>query len=63
VYTGFWWGNIRERDHLEDPGVDERIILRCTFRKWNGRAWTDWSGLEWGQLAGFCNAVVNFRLP
>ena len=26
--TGFWWGNLRERDHLGDPGVDGRIILR-----------------------------------
>jgi hypothetical protein len=24
---GFWWGNLRERDHWEDPGVDRRIIL------------------------------------
>jgi len=22
VYTGFWWGELRERGHLEDPGVD-----------------------------------------
>jgi len=28
AYTGFWWGNLRERDHLGDPGVDGRIILR-----------------------------------
>ena len=21
-----WWGNLRERDHLEDPGVDGRLI-------------------------------------
>jgi len=25
VYTGSWWGNLNERHHLEDPGVDERI--------------------------------------
>jgi len=28
VYTGFWWRNLREREHLEDPGVAGRIILR-----------------------------------
>jgi len=28
VCTGFWWGNVRERVHLEDPGVGDRIILR-----------------------------------
>ena len=26
-------GNLRERDHLGDPGVDGRIILRWIFRK------------------------------
>jgi len=34
VYTEFWWGNLRETDHLEDPYVDGRIILSRIFRKW-----------------------------
>jgi len=32
----FWWGNLIERDHFEDPGLDERIRLRWIFRKWDG---------------------------
>jgi hypothetical protein len=32
VYTGFWWGNLRERHHLEHPGRDEWITLRWIFR-------------------------------
>jgi hypothetical protein len=35
VYTGLCWRKLRERDHLEDPGVDGRIILRWIFRKWD----------------------------
>jgi len=35
AYTGFWLGNLREREHLGDPGVDGRIILRWIFRKWD----------------------------
>jgi hypothetical protein len=26
---------LNERDHLEDQGVDGRIILRWIFRKWD----------------------------
>jgi len=40
MHTGFWWGKLRERDDLEDPDVDERIILRWSFRKWDGAM--DW---------------------
>jgi hypothetical protein len=31
VYTGLWRGNLRERDHLGDPGVDGSVILRWIF--------------------------------
>jgi len=32
VNAGFWWRNLREREHLGDQGVDGRIILRWLFR-------------------------------
>ena len=33
-------GKPEGKNHLEDPGVDGRIILRWTHRKWDMRAWT-----------------------
>jgi hypothetical protein len=44
VHTGFWWGNLRERDHLEDLDIDGRIILKWIFWKWDG-------GMDWIDLA------------
>ena len=38
--TGFWWGNLSERNHLEDPGVDGTIILSWIFGKWDVGVWT-----------------------
>jgi hypothetical protein len=40
VYTWFWWGNLRERDHLEVQGMGGRIILKWMFRIWDEGAWT-----------------------
>jgi hypothetical protein len=52
LYTRFWWGNVRERYHLKDPGVDERIILRWIFRKWDVEVWTGSSWLKIGTDGG-----------
>jgi len=37
---------------LEDPGVDERIIVRWIFRKWDEGAWTGLIWLRIGTVGG-----------
>jgi hypothetical protein len=51
VYTGFWWGNLRERDLLGDQGVDGRIILIWISRKWGVGLWT---GSYWLRIRTVC---------
>ena len=48
------WGNVRERKHLEDPGVDGRIIVNLIFRMWDVGYGLDRCGSGEGQVAGTC---------
>jgi hypothetical protein len=64
VCTGFWWGNLRERDRWGDPGVDGRIILGWILKE-VGCGCEDWIGLaqdrnRWRVLV---SAVRNLWVP
>jgi hypothetical protein len=60
VHTWFRWGDLRERDHFQDLGVDGRLILEWIFKTWDGLAWT---GLVWFQDRDrwweLVNAIMN----
>jgi hypothetical protein len=63
VHTGFWWGDLREGDHLGDANVNGIIILKLIFKKCD-------AGMDWIELAqdrdrwrALMNAVMNFRVP
>jgi hypothetical protein len=36
VHTRLWLGNLRERDHFRDLGIDGRTILKWILKKWGG---------------------------
>jgi len=61
AFTGLWRGNVRERDHLEDQGVDGRIILRQIFMKWD----VDWIELARDRDRGraILIAEMNLQVP
>ena len=62
AYTVFWWGNLRERDHVEDPGID-RIMLRHLQVVVCG----DMDGIDLAQdrdrWRALVNVVMKLRVP
>jgi hypothetical protein len=61
VRTGWWWGDLLERDHLEDLGVDGR---KTNLQE------VGWGGMDWIDVAqdrdrcrALVNAVMNLRVP
>jgi hypothetical protein len=63
IHIWFWCGNLREKDKLENLGVDGRITLKWIFKKWDG-------GIDWIYLAhnrdrecAVVNTIMILRFP
>jgi hypothetical protein len=57
------YGKETEINHLEDPRVDLRIILKWTFKKWDGRYGLDWSGSGYGHVKGSSECGDDLWVP
>jgi hypothetical protein len=62
VHAGFWGGDLRESDHLEDLGVNGAIVLNFIFKNWDGDM--DWIDLaqdrdRWRALV---SAAINLQV-
>jgi hypothetical protein len=57
-----WWENLRERNHLEVPGIDGKVILKLVFKTWNGGK--DWIDLapDRGRWRSVVNVAKNLRV-
>jgi hypothetical protein len=52
--TGLWWGDLTEKDHLENLRADGKIVFKWIFKKWDGEVWTGLIWLRIGTGANVC---------
>jgi hypothetical protein len=64
AYRGLWWGNLRERDHLKDPGIGREDNIKMDFQA------VGFGGMDWIDLAqdrdswqALIKVVMNLRVP
>jgi hypothetical protein len=55
MHARFWWENTREGNHLEDPRIDGKVILKRIFDRWGGGGHKlHRAGSEDGQVTESC---------
>jgi hypothetical protein len=50
--TGFWWESPKEKDHLKDQGVDDRMGSKWTLGRLDGGVWSGFTWLRIGIVGG-----------
>jgi len=52
LHVGFWWGNLREEDHVEELEVDGKMVLKRNIQKLDGKAWIRLMHIRIGTVGG-----------
>jgi hypothetical protein len=63
VCTGFWWGDLKEREYLGNPSIVGRIVIKMDMREVGWGHGLDWSGQDSNRWRALVNAVMNLRFP
>jgi hypothetical protein len=65
MHTGVWWGSVKNKDkgHLENIGVDRKIILKRFFRKCDGGMDRIYLAHDTNGWRAPLNAVMNIWVP
>jgi hypothetical protein len=63
MHTGCWWKNLMKREHLEDSGVDGRIILKWILEKWDRDTDSIYLAQDRDRWQALVNAVMNLQIP
>jgi hypothetical protein len=61
VIIGFWRENLREEDHVEDSGIDGRVMIKYIFEMVRGMDWIDLTQ-DRDRWRAVVNAVMNLRV-
>jgi hypothetical protein len=56
MHASFWWGSLKEIDHLENAGVSRKLILQWSLKKQGSRSWIE---LIWRRTE---NTVMQLRI-
>jgi hypothetical protein len=56
-------GRPEGKNHLENPSVNDRIILKWIFKKWNRETWAGFIWLRIGTGGGLVKAIMNLTVP
>ena len=63
MLTEIWWGNLKEKNHLKYPRLDEKITLEWIFKKRDGvKVWID-IAQDRGWWPALANKVMNVWVP
>jgi hypothetical protein len=64
LHPGFWWGDPREGEHLQDLGIERLKIIKWFLNNWG------WGGTDWidtaeggGRWRALVNVGIKFRGP